>query len=117
MYHYLHLVQVWNSVKRRKEILHLKGQQHNGKVTSMDTQGRSESERRIKCKGQGIVQNEIWQERQSESTSKGRGKHTREAKKEGFVSCTHGFSKMTTKRQEGQTDTFEAITGRMGSLW
>ena len=95
----------------------MKGQQHNGKVTSMDTQGRLESKRRIEREGQGIVQNEIWQERQSKSASKGRGEYTREAKKEGFVSCTHGFSKRTTERREGQTDTFEAITGRMGSLW
>ena len=50
-------------------------------------------------------------------SNKDGGKPAQDAEKKGFVLGSHGFSQRPTKRREGAQDTFEAITGSMGSLW
>ena len=68
----------------------------------MDTQGRSESERRIECKGQGIVQNEVWQEGQSKSTRKRRSNTPEKLRRKGSFLVRMGSAKGPLKDEKGR---------------
>jgi len=83
----------------------------------MDKKSGSESEGRSEPEGSRLLQNQVWEEGQSEAASERWGRHAREAEKKGFFLNADGVSQRPTEGREGASYEVEEITGRMGSLW